>query len=87
MFKANSKNDAEFMLESLKSGLRLDGRGPLEYREMSFAFGKADGQVMVQIGRTVIYITLSTVVVDPFVERAREGIYRINVPPWPQPSF
>ena len=79
MFKPNSKNDSEFVLESLKTGLRLDGRAPLEYRDLSFAFGREDGQVMVQLGKTIIYTTLSTVIVDPFVERAREGIYRINV--------
>ena len=67
MYKALSKNDAEFVLEGLKTGIRLDGRNNMDYRDMSFAFGKEDGQVMVQLGNTIIYTTLSTVLVDPFV--------------------
>ena len=77
--KSVSKNDTEFILEGLKSGIRVDGRSLMEYRDISFAFGKSDGQVMVQMGNTVIYTSLSTVIVDPFIERAREGMYRINV--------
>jgi len=77
--KQVSKNDSGFILEALKSGIRVDGRGWLDHRNFTFAFGKNDGQVFVQLGNTVIYTTLKTVIVDPYIERAREGIYRINV--------
>jgi len=77
--KAVSKNDSEFILETLKQGMHVDGRPLLERRKMTFAFGKEDGQVLLQIGNTVLYTTLATYLRNPFIEREREGMYKINV--------
>lgn len=77
--KAVSKNDADFILESLKEGMHVDGRSLQERRNIVFAFGRKDGQVLLQAGGTVLYTTVTTSLKNPFIEREREGAYKINV--------
>jgi exosome complex component RRP45 len=44
--------EREFILKALKEGRRVDGRGLLDYRNVSFSFGVDLGTLEVRIGKT-----------------------------------
>ena len=47
-----SLNERQFILTALADGLRLDGRGFDDAREVEIAFGDAYGSVDVRMGKT-----------------------------------
>lgn len=48
-----SINEKEFLLKALRDGIRVDGRGPYDFRAIRISFGNAGyGYAEVQLGRT-----------------------------------
>lgn len=47
-----SINEKEFLLEALRQGRRVDGRGIYDVRTLQIDFGVDHGQVTVQLGKT-----------------------------------
>ena len=45
-------NERDFVLEALREGLRVDGRGLHDYRAVDLQFGDEYGQTEVKLGKT-----------------------------------
>ncbi|ODV94861.1 hypothetical protein PACTADRAFT_50715 [Pachysolen tannophilus NRRL Y-2460] len=68
----------DFELESLKQGLRLDGRKLNEFRDVEINIGNSYGSVDVKLGKTRIAVRISAEIVAPFEDRPFEGLFMIN---------
>jgi len=82
-------NEKKFIESSLLSELRVDGRGPLEYRKLSIKFGKDNGSAEVQLGETRVMSFVSAELVQPYKDRPNEGTLSIftEFSPMADPSF
>ncbi|CAJ2672456.1 unnamed protein product [Trifolium pratense] len=82
-------NEKQFIENALLSELRVDGRGPLEYRKLSIKFGKDDGSAEVQLGETRVMSFVSAQLVQPYKDRPNEGTLSIftEFSPMADPSF
>ncbi len=47
-----SSNEQLFIIQSLKQNLRVDGRSPLDYRNIEVKFGHTSGSVELSLGQT-----------------------------------
>jgi len=77
-----SANEKTFLIEALHSSQkRIDGRAPMEMRQIKLSFGRADSEssAEVQLGQTRIFAVVSGEVVAPFLDRATEGFLQFNV--------
>ena len=74
-----SVNEKEFLSKSLKSGLRLDGRGLLDHRNLSISFGFALGSVELSLGNTKIQSKVTATLEEPKKERPQEGFLKFKV--------
>ncbi|KAH8105360.1 ribosomal protein S5 domain 2-like protein [Cristinia sonorae] len=70
--------EKEFLFNSLKESLRLDGRQSLEMRDPVFTFGPDLGWVECALGKTRVLAQLDGKMVKPTPERPLEGIITIN---------
>ncbi|CAA7400323.1 unnamed protein product [Spirodela intermedia] len=84
-----SVNDKKFIEEALLSDIRIDGRGPFEYRRLTIKFGKEDGQSEVQLGHTHVMAYVTSQLVQPYRDRPNEGTLSIftELSPMADPSF
>ncbi|KYR00615.1 putative exosome complex exonuclease [Tieghemostelium lacteum] len=73
-----SKNERDFVLESLDKSQRIDGRGMFDIRGIEITFGKSYGMVEVQLGKTRVYTAITYEIVEPKPERPNEGFYIFN---------
>ncbi|XP_057438965.1 exosome complex component RRP45A-like isoform X2 [Lotus japonicus] len=82
-------NEKKFIETALLSELRVDGRGPLEYRRLTIKFGKDDGSAMVQLGETRVMSFVTAQLVQPYRDRPNEGSLSIftEFSPMADPSF
>lgn len=48
--------ERDFILEALREDVRLDGRGPDQFRTLSLEFGDEYGHVKLQLGKTRLVI-------------------------------
>ncbi|KAJ1391269.1 Ribosomal protein S5 domain 2-type fold [Sesbania bispinosa] len=82
-------NEKKFIESALQSELRVDGRGPLEYRKLSIKFGRDDGSAEVQLGETRVMSFVSAQLVQPYRDRPNEGTLSIftEFSPMADPSF
>ncbi|XP_078441506.1 exosome complex component RRP45A-like [Wolffia australiana] len=84
-----SVNERKFIVQALQSGIRIDGRGPFEYRRLTIKFGKEDGQSEVQLGQTHVMAYVTSQLVQPYKDRPNEGTLSIftEFSPMADPSF
>ena len=74
-----SVNEQEFLSKSLKSGLRLDGRGLLDHRNISVSFGFSLGSIELSIGNTKVQSKVTSSLEEPKKDRPNEGFLRFKV--------
>jgi exosome complex component RRP45 len=74
-----SLNEKEFLRNSLKSKLRLDGRGLLDHRNISISFGLTLGSVELSLGDTKIQSKIIYSLEEPRKERPNEGFLKFKV--------
>ncbi|KAJ9082366.1 3'-5'-exoribonuclease [Entomophthora muscae] len=73
-----SENEKKFLLESLDSGLRLDGRSLYEFRKLEILPNKdIPGEVTIQLGHTRVTSKITCQVVRPNEKRQAEGVLNI----------
>ncbi|KAF8634679.1 hypothetical protein AX15_000780 [Amanita polypyramis BW_CC] len=70
--------EKEFLYESLKQSLRLDGRLPFELRKTTLSFGPELGWVECALGDTKVIAQVEAKIVRPPPERPLEGIITIH---------
>ncbi|WVN89783.1 uncharacterized protein L203_105013 [Cryptococcus depauperatus CBS 7841] len=68
----------EFLLAALSEGKRLDGRLPLQMRDVEYIFGEELGCVECRLGKTAVLAQVSATVVKPRDDRPYEGTLVIN---------
>jgi exosome complex component RRP45 len=75
-----SINEQSFVRSSLSSGLRLDGRGLLDVREVLLTFPPGtSGSAQVQLGSTRVMAVTTADLVAPFPDRPNEGALNLFV--------
>lgn len=69
----------QFLCNCIVSNRRLDGRKREEFRDLSIGFGLDHGCVMVSLGDTKVLTSVSCVIIEPSINKAYEGIVRLNL--------
>lgn len=85
-----SLNEKAFLLQSLKQGLRIDGRKVNQMRDPTITLSKSEyGYVEVKLGKTQLAVRVSSEISKPFPDRPFEGIFTINseISPMASPFF
>ncbi|KAG7023846.1 Exosome complex component RRP45B [Cucurbita argyrosperma subsp. argyrosperma] len=84
-----SANEKKFIETALLSDLRVDGRRPFDYRNLTINFGKDDGSSEVQLGQTHAMGFVTAQLVQPYRDRPNEGTLSIftEFSPMADPSF
>ncbi|KAK4441440.1 Exosome complex component RRP45B [Sesamum alatum] len=82
-------NEKKFIETALLSDLRIDGRGPFDYRNVTIQFGSEDGSSEVQLGQTRVMGFVTSQLVQPYRDRPNEGALAIftEFSPMADPSF
>ncbi|XP_058763079.1 exosome complex component RRP45A-like [Vicia villosa] len=82
-------NEKKFIESALLSEVRVDGRGPLDYRKLNIKFGRDNGSAEVQLGETRVMSFVSGQLVQPYRDRPNEGTFSIftEFSPMADPSF
>ncbi|PON59091.1 Polyribonucleotide nucleotidyltransferase [Parasponia andersonii] len=82
-------NERKFIETALLSDLRVDGRRPFDYRNLTVNFGKEDGSAEVQMGHTHVMGFVTAQLVQPYRDRPNEGSLSIftEFSPMGDPSF
>ncbi|XP_062112711.1 exosome complex component RRP45B-like [Humulus lupulus] len=82
-------NEKKFIENVHLSNLRLDGRRPLDYRNLIITFGKEDGSAEVQLGQTHVMGFVTGQLVQPYRDCSNEGSLSIftELSPMADPSF
>ncbi|OMJ25588.1 Exosome complex component rrp45 [Smittium culicis] len=75
----SSLNNNTFVLEALKKGHRIDGRGIYDHREISIKHEKTPGSVEVQLGKSRVHAVTTCQVVRPYPDRPAEGQLTITL--------
>lgn len=69
-----SKNNREFIISALKSGVRIDGRNQLEFRNFQINFDpQFPGNLEFVKGNTRIISNVKSVIEPPFKDRPDQG--------------
>jgi exosome complex component RRP45 len=74
-----SLNEKNFMLKAMDEGLRADGRGLYDFRNLTVSFGENHGQVMIELGRTKVFVTTSCEICEPLPDKPSEGFFVFNI--------
>ena len=82
----------EVLLDLLREGKRLDGRGFYDYRDVSIEVGvieSAEGSAMARIGTTQVLCGVKVELATPFPDKPQEGLLVTNAefPPLASPTF
>lgn len=73
-----SQVESQFILESLRNNLRLDGRSFDSMRPLDIKFGKEYGDVTITLGETKVHCRTSCEVTQPYEDRPFEGLFLIS---------
>ncbi|RHZ63529.1 hypothetical protein Glove_329g56 [Diversispora epigaea] len=73
-----STNEKEFILASLREGIRLDNREKLDFRSLQILLGPDYGHSEVRLGDTKVLAKVSCEVTRPHLDRPSEGILILN---------
>lgn len=71
----------DYVRQLVKDGKRADGRGWMDYREITVKKGllpNAEGSALVNLGGTKVLAGVKFDVVTPFADRADEGVFMVN---------
>jgi exosome complex component RRP42 len=76
----------------LEKGNRLDGRGPMDYRELKLELGlieRAEGSARVLLGKTEVVVGAKIQMGEPFADTPNEGVMTVNAElvPFASPNF
>jgi exosome complex component RRP42 len=76
----------------IEKGNRLDGRGPLEYRELKIEQGlieRAEGSARVLLGKTEVVVGTKIEMGEPFPDTPNEGVMTVNAElvPFASPDY
>jgi exosome complex component RRP42 len=76
----------------IEKNSRLDGRGPLEYREMKLEQGlieRAEGSARVLLGKTEVVVGTKIETGEPFPDTPNEGVLTVNAElvPFASPGY
>lgn len=84
-----SVNEKKFIKTALLSDLRIDGRRPFDYRNLTIKFGKDEGSAEVQLGQTHVMAFVTAQLVQPYRDRPNDGSLSIftEFSPMADPSF
>jgi exosome complex RNA-binding protein Rrp42 (RNase PH superfamily) len=74
MFNIVSQIEKNFFINHLKSELRVDGREPDGYRNISITKLDENGQVETKIGNTMVISQVFCKLIAPHKERPSEGV-------------
>lgn len=74
-----SNNERAFVEKAITGGLRIDKRQLTEFRNLGIFFGKNFGSVIVSLGETRVFGSVSCEVSSPRTSRPNEGTIFINV--------
>ncbi|KAL6563753.1 hypothetical protein OROGR_002712 [Orobanche gracilis] len=82
-------NEKKFIETALLSDLRIDGRGPFDYRNLTIQFGSEDGSSDVRLGQTRVMGFVTSQLVQPYRDRPNEGTLSVftEFSPMADPSF
>ncbi|KAI7752432.1 hypothetical protein M8C21_033270 [Ambrosia artemisiifolia] len=82
-------NEKKFIENALVSDIRVDGRRPFDYRNLTIRFGSEDGSSEVQLGKTQVLAFVTGQLVQPYRDRPNEGSFAIytEFSPMADPSF
>nr|XP_043638981.1 exosome complex component RRP45A-like [Erigeron canadensis]XP_043638987.1 exosome complex component RRP45A-like [Erigeron canadensis] len=82
-------NEKKFIESALVSEIRVDGRRPFDYRNLTIKFGSEDGSSEVQLGQTQVIGFVTGQLVQPYRDRPNEGMFAIytEFSPMADPSF
>lgn len=83
-----SQNELEFISTALNEGLRIDGRAPYDFRELSVTF-RGLGHAEAAIGSTRCMCSVSAEIVEPPPERPNAGMLQLycELSPMAAPEF
>lgn len=70
-------NEKKFIETALIKNIRVDGRRPFDYRQLTIKFGREDGSSEVQLGETHVIGYVSGQLVQPYMDRPNEGTLQI----------
>jgi exosome complex component RRP45 len=84
-----STSESRFITNALASGLRVDGRRPLEARPLLVALGSVAGSVQVKLGATQVLAVATAELVEPYPDRPAEGVLQffVEFSPMASPAF
>ncbi|KAI9011286.1 ribosomal protein S5 domain 2-type protein [Gaertneriomyces semiglobifer] len=84
-----SNNEKAFVLEALREGLRVDGRGPHDMRTVAITLGPQYGHAEVRLGKTRATANISAEIVRPRANAPNEGhlIFQTDFSPMASPAF
>ncbi|KAK9727653.1 3'-5'-exoribonuclease [Basidiobolus ranarum] len=84
-----SINERNFVLQALREGHRIDGRGPYDFRSLKISLGPELGQAEIQLGRTRVLAKVSCEVTRPYPDKPTEGflIFNTELSPLASPAF
>jgi exosome complex component RRP45 len=88
-----TKNESQFIRDALlDGGLRTDGRGSFEMRQISLRCGRADtvgGHVELSLGDARVLAVVHCEAIEPFPDRPTEGFFQFNLEfsPMASPNF
>lgn len=82
-------NEKKFIEIALSKNIRVDGRSPVDYRQLIIKFGRDDGSSEVQLGETHVIGFVSGQIVQPYRDRPNEGTLAIftEFSPMADPAF
>ncbi|XP_074264420.1 exosome complex component RRP45A-like [Silene latifolia] len=82
-------NERNFIETALKSGIRVDDRGLMDYRDLTIEFDGEDGYSYVQLGETKVMGFVTAQLVKPYKDRPNEGSLAIytEFSPMADPTF
>ncbi|KZO91951.1 hypothetical protein CALVIDRAFT_541439 [Calocera viscosa TUFC12733] len=73
-----SINQRDFVFSAVQQGIRVDGRTPLQARQIAICFGNELGWVECSLGKTRVIAQVTATVTRPSPERPFEGILLIT---------
>lgn len=74
-----STNERSFVEKAISESLRIDKRQLNEFRNLGIFFGKNYGSVVVSLGETKVFTSVSCEISTPKTTRPNEGTIFINV--------
>lgn len=79
MFNQLSSNEKNFILSNLKNEIRLDDRKHLDYRELKLTKLKENGQIQLELGKTLIISQVFAKLINATDDRPNEGVIVFSV--------